>query len=86
MKEARKPTLPAPGYVLPEDQHMQLQKLCNQWLLLAEITLASTLEEDEAPLHISRAMLGQCFESAALQLQAVLEATRSSRESSQEIS
>lgn len=75
MKKARKPTLPAPDYVLSEAHHLQLQKLCNQWLLMAEITVASTLDEEQAPLHISRAMLGEWFESAALQLQAVLEGT-----------
>lgn len=76
MKKARKLTLPAPGYILSEEHHLHLQRLCKQWLLLAEIAAVSTQEEDEATLHISRAALGQCFESAALQLQAVLETTR----------
>jgi hypothetical protein len=61
------------GYLLQEEQFHTLEKMRDQLLLMAMLSLAVTQQEEEtAPLELKRSMLGQCFETFGLQLEEVL--------------
>jgi hypothetical protein len=60
------------GYVLPEEEHLRLEQLCEHLFLMAEFVTATTEEEEGELLHIKRSRLGWMFESVAFQLEHVL--------------
>jgi hypothetical protein len=82
MKKACSVALSTPGYLLSEESHSKLQKIRNHWLLMAEMSYASTLDEERVVLQIPRSVLAECFEQAAEQLSEVLAATQSYRDAS----
>jgi hypothetical protein len=64
------------GYLLLEEGHTKLQEIRDQLFLLASVTFASTLEEENAALEVRRSMLGQCFENFGLQIDEVLDGVK----------
>lgn len=62
------------GYVLSEDQHLELAKLRDHLLLMSRVVFAVTQEENDAPLQIRRSDLAQLFEDFGLRVDEVLTA------------
>ncbi|GLQ50945.1 XAC0095 family protein [Dyella flava] len=63
------------GYLLSEENFQKLEQIRNQLFLMAITTIAATQAEEQEPLEIHRSVLGQSFESVALELDSVLSAT-----------
>ena len=63
MPKPRRIALPAPGYLLPEEAHQQLQSLCQHLHLLAELSQPEILNPDH--LILPRAGLAHCFTQLA---------------------
>jgi len=63
------------GYLLREESFEKLEQIRNQLFLMAITTIAATQAEEQEPLEIHRSVLGQSFESVALELDGVLSAT-----------
>jgi hypothetical protein len=80
MKKVRNITLPARGYVLPEERHTALQDLCDHWSMLAQFITVITNEEADTPLRVHRLALTAFFDKMAEELHEVLESTRPCRE------
>lgn len=64
------------GYLLLEEGHTKLQEIRDQLFLLASVTFAATMEEENAALEVRRSMLGQCFENFGLQIDEVLDGVK----------
>lgn len=73
MDDASHDTPRGPGYSLSEESHAKLQEIRDQLFLLASVTFAATLEEDNTSLELRPSMLGQCFENFGLQIDEVLD-------------
>ncbi len=64
---------PGTCYLLPEPTYHQLQDTRDHLRLLARLTAATTIEEDEeGVLNLRRALLAQCFQHLAERLDAAL--------------
>lgn len=66
------PLLQSHPYRFSEDGMLKLHDLRDQLLFLASLTIANTAEEESVLLEVRRAMLGECFERFALQVEAIL--------------
>ena len=76
MSQAKRAGLPGSGYLLTRDGRRQLEMLRDQFYLMAEIAFVTTQGEEDQPLHISRSLLGMCYENHARQLHEVLDAVK----------
>ena len=77
MNDATNAAAPGVCLVLPEKAHIQLSHLRDQLGMMAQIAYAVTKEEEEALLEIKRSVLGSCFETAAVQLEEILQTVKS---------
>ncbi|GLQ49665.1 XAC0095 family protein [Dyella flava] len=76
MNQAKRAGLPGPGYLLTREGRRQLEMLRDQFYLMAEIAFVTTQSEEDQPLHISRSLLGMCYENHARQLHEILDAVK----------
>jgi hypothetical protein len=79
MSHAHRAGLPVARYLLTEEHRRKLQSLRDQLSLMATISFAATLEEDDEPLQIGRSALGMSYESLAQQAQELLESIEDSQ-------